>query len=148
VKKNNSLQIELSFMPEEMRKNIRGALWKREEQRTDPHYLIPDGRGFVFQRANPNYPIVAELQTCSYYASINHLLNEAGDVMNIIKTHDTKVDVYHGIDENDQGSDAHDAPSNAPSVASNTQNARDATSVPTTLLLHRDTESTLPKLRG
>jgi hypothetical protein len=99
VNKNNSLQIELSFMPEEMREKIGGAPLKREDQRTDPHYLIPDGNRFVFQRANPNDPIVSELQTCSYYMSVNHLLNEANDVMNITKTHDTEVDVDHGIDE-------------------------------------------------
>jgi hypothetical protein len=66
VKKNNSLQIELSFMPEEMRERIRGAPFQCENQRKDPHYLIPDGNRFVFQRANPNDPNVSELQTCSY----------------------------------------------------------------------------------
>jgi hypothetical protein len=56
VKRNNLLQIELSFMPEEMRERIRGAPFQRENQRKDPHYLIPDGNKFVFQRANPNNP--------------------------------------------------------------------------------------------
>ncbi len=65
VKKNNSLLVELSFMPEGMREKIRGAPFKRENQRTDPHYLVPDGNNFVFQRSNPNDPIVAELQTGS-----------------------------------------------------------------------------------
>ncbi len=73
VKKINSLQIELSFMPKEMRQKIKGSPIKRENQRTDPHYLIPDGNIFVFQRANPNDPIVAELQTSSYYRSVGHL---------------------------------------------------------------------------
>jgi hypothetical protein len=43
VKRNNSLQIELSFMPEEMRERVREAPFLRENQRKDPHYLIPDG---------------------------------------------------------------------------------------------------------
>ncbi len=81
VKKNNSLLIELSFMPEGMRERIRGAPFKRDNQRTDLHYLVPDGNNFVFQRANPN---LAELQTGSYYRSVGHLLQEANDVMNII----------------------------------------------------------------
>jgi hypothetical protein len=77
VKKNNSLIVELSFMPEGMREKIRGAPIKRENQRTDPHYLVPDGNKFVFQRANPSDPIVAELQTGSHYKSVDHLLREA-----------------------------------------------------------------------
>jgi hypothetical protein len=68
-------------MPEEMREKNRGALFKRDGQRTDPHYLIPGGNRFVFQRANPNDQIVSELQTFSYYKSIGHLLNEVDDVM-------------------------------------------------------------------
>jgi hypothetical protein len=76
VKKNNSLQIEFSFMPEEIRERIRGAPFQRENQRKDPHHLIPDGNRLVFQRANPNDPNVSELHTCNYYHSIGHLLKE------------------------------------------------------------------------
>ncbi len=83
LKKNNSLQIELSFMPKEMRERIRGAPFQRENQRKDPHYLVPDGNRFVFQRANSNDPNVSELQTCSYYHSIGHLLKEADDIQMI-----------------------------------------------------------------
>jgi hypothetical protein len=118
VKKNNSLLVELSFMPEEMREKIRGAPFKRESQRTDPHYLIPDGNNFVFQRSNPNDPIVSELQTCSYYyRSISHLLDEADDVMNIIKSNGTQVDA----EQKDQGSDAQGASSTAPQIAPSAQ---------------------------
>jgi hypothetical protein len=121
VEKNNSLQIELSFMPEAMREKIRVALFKRDSQRKDPHYLIPDGNGFVFQRANQNDPIVSELQTCSYYKSIGHLLDEADNVMNIIKIQGgTKVD----DDQEDQGSDTQGASFAAPSVAPTAQVAR------------------------
>jgi hypothetical protein len=110
VKKINSLQMELSFMPEEMRQRIRRSPIKRKNQRTDPHYLIPDGNIFVFQRANPNDPIVSELRTCSFYTSIGHLLEEADDVMNIIRNNGTKVDA----DQDDQGPNTQGAPSTAP----------------------------------
>ncbi len=111
VKKINSLQIELSFMPEEMRQKMKGSPIKRENQRTDPHYLIPDGNIFVFQRANPNDPIVSELRTCSVYTSIGHLLQEADDVMNIIKNNGTQVDA----NQDDLGLDTQSASSIAPS---------------------------------
>ncbi len=86
-------------MPEEMRQKIKGSPIKRENQRTDPHYLVPDGNSFVFQRANTNDPIVSELRTCSFYTSIGHLLQEADDVMNIIKNNGTQADA----DQDDQG---------------------------------------------
>ncbi len=41
VKKNNSLQVELSFMPKDMRDKITPHACER--QRTDPHYLIQMG---------------------------------------------------------------------------------------------------------
>ena len=114
VKKNNSLVVELSFMPEGMREKIRGAPIKRENQRTDPHYLVPDGNKFVFQRANPSDPIVAELQTGSHYRSVDHLLREADDVMNIING--TQSDANQGM--NIQG-----ASFTAPQIAPDAQNA-------------------------
>ncbi len=121
VKKNNSLQIELSFMPEEMRERIRGAPFKRENQRKDPHYLIPDGNRFVFQRADPNDRNVSELQTCGYYHSIGHLLKEADDIMRIIDPRDTQSDVDQESDHGDQGSNAQGASFNAPPTAPSAQ---------------------------
>jgi hypothetical protein len=51
-------------MPEGMREKIRGAPLKRENQRiVDPHYLVPDGNNFVFQKANPNDRSVGHLLT-------------------------------------------------------------------------------------
>ncbi len=114
VKTNNSLQIELSFMPEDMRERIRGAPFQRKNQRKDPHYLIPDGNRFVFQRANPNDPNVSELQTCSYYHSIGHLLKEADDIMCIINARNTQSDVDQESDHGDQGSNAQGASFFAP----------------------------------
>ena len=113
VKKINSLVLELSFMPEGMREKIRGAPVKRENQRADPHYLVPDGNKFVFQRANPSDPIVAELQTGSHYRSVDHLLREADDVMNIING--TQSDANQGM--NIQG-----ASFTAPPIAPDAQN--------------------------
>ena len=82
VKKNNSLQVELSFMPKEMRDRITPLTC--EHQRTDPHYLIPDGNRFVLQRASQSDPNIARLQTCSNHHSIGDLLKEADDVMRTI----------------------------------------------------------------
>jgi hypothetical protein len=106
-------------MPREMRERI--TLLQRENQRKDPHYLIPDGNRFVFQRANPNDPSVSELQTCSYYHSIGHLLQEADDVMRIINPHDTQSDVDHESDHEDQGSNAQGASFIAPPTAPSAQ---------------------------
>jgi hypothetical protein len=107
LKKNNSLQVELSFVPREMRERITPI--QCENQRKDHHYLIPDGNRFVFQRANPNDPYIAELQRCSYYHSIGHLLKEADDVMRTIKLHDTQSDVDQENDHEDQGFSAQGA---------------------------------------
>jgi hypothetical protein len=73
VARNNALNLELSFMPRKMREHLEQA--KRSHstvmanQRTDPHHLIPDGTKYVFQRADPNDPIVSQLQRCSHFSS-------------------------------------------------------------------------------
>ncbi len=121
VKKNNSLQIELSFMPEEMREKIRGAPFQRGNQRKDPHYFIPDGNRFVFQRANPNDPNVSELRSCSHYHSIGHLLTEADEVMRTIKRLDAQSDVNQESDHEDQGSSAQGAFFIVPPIAPSAQ---------------------------
>jgi hypothetical protein len=119
VKKNNSLTLQLSMVTEEMRKQITQAIQSHSSivtnQRTDPHCLVPERETrFVFQRSVPNDPIVAELQRCNHFSSVDHLLNEVEDVMNIIKSSDTNVDVDVGIDEEDQGEATQDANSIAP----------------------------------
>jgi hypothetical protein len=121
VKKNNSLQVELSFMPKEMRDKITPHACER--QRTDPHYLIPDGNRFVLQRANNSDPNIAGLQTCSYYHSIGDLLKEADAVMRIINPHDTQNDVGQEIDHEDHGPNALGASSSAPPTAPSAQTA-------------------------
>jgi hypothetical protein len=119
VKKNNSLTLQLSMVTEEMRKQITQAIQSHSSiatnQRTDPHCLVPERETrFVFQRSVPNDPIVSELQRCNHFSSVDHLLNEVEDVMNIIKSSDTNVDVDVGIDEEDQGEATQDANSIAP----------------------------------
>jgi hypothetical protein len=69
---------------------------------------------FANQRANPSDPIVAELQTGSHYRSVDHLLREADDVMNIING--TQSDANQGM--NIQG-----ASFTAPPIAPDAQNA-------------------------
>ncbi len=121
VKKNNSLQVELSFMPKEMRDRITPLM--REKQRTDPHYLIPDGNKFVFQRANQGDPNIAGLQTCSYYHSIGNLLKEADDVMRTINLPDTQSGVNQGSDHEDQWPNTLGASSSAPPTSPSAQAA-------------------------
>jgi hypothetical protein len=68
VARNNALNLELSFMPRKMREHLEQAERSHStvvaNQRTDPHQLIPDGTKHVFQRADPNDPIVSQLQRC------------------------------------------------------------------------------------
>ncbi len=119
VKKNNSLQVELSFMPREMNDRITPLM--REHQRTDPHYLIPDGNRFVFQRANQSDPNIAGLQTCSYYHSIGDLLKEADDVMRTINLPNTQSGVDQESDYEDQRPNTRGASSFAPPTAPSAQ---------------------------
>ncbi len=121
VKKNNSLLVELSFVPREMHDKISPLVC--ENQRTDPHYLIPDGNRFVFQRANQSDPNIAGLQTCSYYHSIGNLVKEADDVMRTINLPDTQSDVDQESDHEDQGLDTQGASSVAPLTAPSAQTA-------------------------
>ncbi len=76
-----------------------------ENQRTDPHHLIPDGTKYVFQRADPNDPIISQLQSCSHFSSVNHLLNEVDDIMDILKELDpNQVGTEQALDmEEDEG---------------------------------------------
>jgi hypothetical protein len=82
VTRNNALNLGLSFMPRKMREHLEQA--KRSHstvvanQRTDPHHLIPDGTKYVFQRADPNDPIVSQLQRCSHFSSVNQPFKRSG----------------------------------------------------------------------
>jgi hypothetical protein len=108
VKRNNSLTLQLSMVPANIREQITQAILSHSSivtnQREDPHCLVPDRETkYVFRRSDPNDPIAEELQRGSLFSSVQHLLNEVRDVMNIIRNYDTSVDVEEGIDEIDQG---------------------------------------------
>jgi len=108
VARNNALNLELSFMPRKMREHLEQAKRSHstvvENQRTDPHHLIPDGTKCVFQRADPNDPIVSQLQRCSHFSSVNHLLNEVDDIMDVLKELDPdQVDSEQALDMEEDG---------------------------------------------
>jgi hypothetical protein len=104
--RNNALNLELSFMPRKMREHLEQVERSHSRvvanQRTDPHHLIPNGTKYVFQRADTNDPIVSKLQRCSHYSSVNHLLNEVDDIVDVLKTLDPdQVDDEQDLDMED-----------------------------------------------
>jgi hypothetical protein len=104
VKRNNSLTLQLSMVPASIREQITQAILSHSSivtnQREDPHCLVPDRETkYVFRRSDRNDPIAEELQRGNHFSSVQHLLNEVRDVMNIIRNYDTSVDVDKGIDE-------------------------------------------------
>ena len=57
------------------------------EQRTDPHYLVPEKpTEFAFERANPNDKHLSLLQRCATYLSVKDLLDEADDITHLMST--------------------------------------------------------------
>ena len=89
--RNNELIHELSFMPPAMREKIvqakNGHSRFFSEQRTNPHYLVPEKKTeFIFEPADTNDPIVSKLQNCATVFSVQDLLNEINDVMNFIES--------------------------------------------------------------
>ena len=107
VKRNNSLTLQLSMVPANIREQITQAILSHSpvatNQREHPHCLVPDRETkYVFRRLDPNDPMAEELQRGNHFSSVQHLLNEVRDVMNIIRNYDTSVDVDKGIDERGQ----------------------------------------------
>ncbi len=108
VKRNNSLTLQPSMVPANIREQITQAILSYSPivttQREHPHCLVPDRETkYVFRRSDPNAPMAEELQRGYHFSSIQHLLNEVRDVMNIIRNFDTSVDVDERIDEVEQG---------------------------------------------
>ncbi len=108
VGRNNALNLEVSFMPRKMREHLEQANRSHStvvaNQRTDPHHLILDGTKYVFQRAEPNDPIVSQLQRCSHFSSVNHLLNEVYDIMGVLKELDPdQVETEQALDMEEDG---------------------------------------------
>ena len=127
VMRNNELIHELSFMPPAMREKIvqakNGHSRFFSEQRTNPHYLVPEKKTeFIFEPADTNDPIVSKLQNCATVFSVQDLLNEINDVMNFIES---MKDVTDDLFE-DQGKTTQDAKGITPHRAIN---ARDITEI-------------------
>jgi hypothetical protein len=127
VMRNNELIHELSFMPPAMREKIvqakNGQSRFFSEQRTNPHYLVPEKKTeFIFEPADTNDPIVSKLQNCATVFSVQDLLNEINDVMNFIES---MKDVTEDLFE-DQGKTTQDAKGITPHRAIN---ARDITEI-------------------
>ncbi len=106
-------------MPRKMREHLEQA--KRSHstvvanQRTDPHHLIPDGTKYVFQRADPNDPIVSQLQRCRHFSSVNHLLNEVDDILDVLKELDPdQVETEQALDMEEDGSETQESSSVEP----------------------------------
>ena len=127
VMRNNELIHELSFMPPAMREKIvqakNGHSRFFSEQRTNPHYLVPEKKTeFIFEPADTNDPIVSKLQNCATVFSVQELLNEINDVMNFIESmKDVTDDRFE-----DQGKTTQDAKGITPHRAIN---ARDITEI-------------------
>jgi hypothetical protein len=103
------------MVPANIREQITQAILSHSSivtnQREDPHCLVPDRETkYVFRRSDPKDPIAEELQRGNNFSSVQHLLNEVRDVMNIIRNYDTSVDVDEGIDEVDQRPNTQGAP--------------------------------------
>ena len=103
-KRNNSLTLQLSMVPANIREQITQAILSHSpiatNQREHPHCLVSDRETkYVFRRSDSNDPMAEELQRGSDFSSVQHLLSEVQDVMNIIRNYDTSVGVDEGIDE-------------------------------------------------
>jgi hypothetical protein len=101
---NNELIHELSFMPPAMREKIvqakKGHSRFFSEQRTNPHYLVPEKKTeFIFESADTNDPIVSKLQNCATVFSVQDVLNEINDVMNFVES----MKEFRRIDEGRHG---------------------------------------------
>jgi hypothetical protein len=105
VRRNNRLTIELSFMPPQVHDKIMQAKNSHSkiyfDQRTDPHYLVPDKPiKFTFERANTSDKRLSLLQRHATHFSIRELLDETRDINQLminIHEHDHKdQDTFDG----------------------------------------------------
>ena len=117
VKRNNFLTLQLSMVPANIREQITQAILSHSpyvvNQREHPHCLIADRETkYVFHKSDPNDPMAEELQRGNDFSSIQHLLKEVQDVMNIIRNYDSSRGVDEGIDKAEQSSNAQTAANN------------------------------------
>ncbi len=80
VKRNNFLTLQLSMWTENIREQITQIMRSHSSivanQRTDPNCLVSERETwFVFQKSDPNDPIIEELQRCNHFSSVDHLLS-------------------------------------------------------------------------
>jgi hypothetical protein len=126
VRRNNRLTMELSFMPLEMHDKMMQANKSHSkiylEQRTDPHYLVPEKpTEFAFERANPDDKGLSLLQRYATYLSVKDLLNEADDITHLMSTvHDATE-----VDMNDNGNIADDSGNNPTNSAPEPRKVQD-----------------------
>jgi hypothetical protein len=107
VKRNNSLTLQLSMVPANIREQITQAILSHSpiatNQREHSHCLVSDRETkYVFRRSDPNGLMAEELQRGNDFSSVQHLLSEVQDVMNIIRNYDASVGVDERIDEVEQ----------------------------------------------
>jgi hypothetical protein len=118
ARRNNQLTIELSFMLPKMHDMIMQAKRSHSNiysnQRTDPHYLVPERPiEFAFEQADPNDKRLSLLQRCATYYSVSDLLDETSDLTHLMSTvHNDRTAAE--VDKNDNGNNADGAANNPP----------------------------------
>jgi hypothetical protein len=84
----------------------KNALEIYSDQRTDPHYLVPERpTEFAFERADPNDKRLSLLQRCATYFSVTDLLDETSDLTHLMSTV-SNVHVTMEVDMNDNGNNS------------------------------------------
>jgi hypothetical protein len=124
VKRNNSLTLQLSMVPANVREQITQAILSHSpfatNQREHPHCLVSDKETkYVFRPSDPNDPMAEELQRGNYFSSVQHLLDEVQDVMNIIRNYDSSRGVDERIDGVEQGPNVQTAMNNGEQKGAN-----------------------------
>ena len=119
ARRNNQLTIELSFMPPKMHDMIMQAKRSHSNiysnQRTDPHYLVPETpMEFAFERADPHDKRLSLLQRCATYYSVSDLLDETRDLTHNLMSIDGSDRGATKVDKNDNGNNADGADGNTP----------------------------------
>jgi hypothetical protein len=129
ARRSNQLTIELSYMPPKMHDMIMQAKRSHSNiysnQRTDPHYLVPERPiEFAFERADPNDKRLSLLQRCATYYSVSNLLDETSDLTHLMSTV-SKQDATE-VDKNDNGNNAEGADNNPPTISQENSQGEDA----------------------
>jgi hypothetical protein len=131
ARRNNQLTIELSFMPPKMHDMIMQAKRSHSNiysnQRTDPHYLVPERPSeFAFERANTNDKRLSLLQRCATYYSVSDLLDETSDLTRNLMSIDHNDRGATEVDKNDNGNNADGVDGNPPINAQYSLKGEDA----------------------